>query len=178
MATTAINDLIETTHRPTVGPVAGPVRGRCCPTIVRRMEIIAALFIDDINIREVAGPATRIDLGGVQFSAAAPTPVPLTWAPHLVVLVRNPEDGDANGVLEVVYKRDGEQVARNVQPLQIEPGKFNYRLVRGEIDFEDYGTVEAHCRMAGGPTIVVPYTLLPPAEEPASTDSHAPIPSS
>jgi len=69
-------------------------------------------------------------------------------------------------------------VARNVQPLQIEPGKFNYRLVRGEIDFEEYGTVEAHCRMAGGPTIVVPYTLLPPAEEPSSTDSHAPIPSS
>jgi len=129
------------------------------------MQIIAALFIDDIDTRQVAGPSTRIDLGGVQFSAAAPTPVPLTWAPHLVVIVHNPSDGKPDGVLEVVYKRDGEQVARNVQPLQIEPGKFNYRLVRGEIDFEDYGTVEAHCRMGtSGDTIVVPYTLLPPAE--------------
>ena len=45
------------------------------------MHILAALFIDDIDIRQVEGPSTRIDLGGVQFSAAAPTPLPLTWAP-------------------------------------------------------------------------------------------------
>ena len=65
--------------------------------------------------------------------------------------------------LEVVYRRDGEQIARNVQPLQIEPGKFSYRLVRGEIDFDDYGTVEAHCRIGpDGPATIVPYTLLPP----------------
>lgn len=138
------------------------------------MQIIAALFIDDIDTRQVAGPSTRIDLGGVQFSAAAPSAVPLTWAPHLVVIVHNPADAKPDGVLEVVYYRDGEQVARNVQPLQIEPGKFNYRLVRGEIDFEDYGTVEAHCRIAGSDPIVVPYTLLPPEttpEEPASDAS-------
>lgn len=131
------------------------------------MQIIAALFIDDIDLREVPGPATRIDLGGVQFSAAAPQEVPLTWAPHLVVIVRNPPDGTPNNVLEVVYRRDGEQIARNVQPLQIEPGKFNYRLVRGEIDFTEYGTVEAHCRLTDGETIVVPYTLLPPADSPS-----------
>ena len=127
------------------------------------MHILAALFIDDIDVRQVEGPSTRIDLGGVQFSAAAPTPLPLTWAPHLVVLVHAPADSDGTGVLEVVYKRDGEQIARNVQPLQTPPGKFDYRLVRGEIDFEDYGTVEAHCRIGSdGPAIVVPYTLLPP----------------
>lgn len=126
------------------------------------MQIVAALFIDDIELRQVPGPATRIDLGGVQFSAAAPTPVPLTWAPHLVVIVRCPEDEEGSGVLEVVYRRGEEQIARNVQPLQIEPGKFSYRLVRGEIDFEDYGTVEAHCRLGDGPVTVVPYTLLPP----------------
>ena len=130
------------------------------------MQIVAALFIDDIDVRSVPGPATRIDLGGVQFSAPAPTPPPITWAPHLVVIVHAPDDSSGSGVLEVVYKRDGEQIARNVQPLQIEPGKFNYRLVRGEIDFEDYGTVEAHCRMgAEGVVTVVPYTLLPPAED-------------
>ena len=130
------------------------------------MQIVAALFIDEINLREVPGPSTRIDLSGVQFSAAAPTPLPLTWAPHLVVIVHAPEDSSGAGVLEVVYMRDGEQIARNVQPLQIEPGKFNYRLVRGEIDFEDYGTVEAHCRIGpDGHTTVVPYTLLAPPPE-------------
>lgn len=129
------------------------------------MQILAALFIDDIDVRQVDGPSTRIDLGGVQFSAVAPTPLPLTWAPHLVVILRAPDDSDGTGVLEVVYRRDGEQIARNVQPLQIEPGKFSYRLVRGEIDFEEYTTVEAHCRIGpDGPATIGPYTLLPPAE--------------
>ena len=132
------------------------------------MQIIAALFIDDIDVRQVDGPSTRIDLGGVQFSAVAPTPLPLTWAPHLVVIVRAPKDSDGSGVLEVVYLRDGEQIARNVQPLQIEPGLFSYRLVRGEIDFEEFGTVEAHCRIGpDGVTTVVPYTLLPPESDDA-----------
>ncbi len=126
------------------------------------MQIVAALFIDGIDLREVAGPATRIDLTGVQFSAAAPTPVPLVWAPHLVVIVRSEPDEPGTGALEVVYRRNGEQVARNVQPLQVEPGKFTYRLVRAELEFDDYGTVEAHCRLDDGDAIVVPYTLLPP----------------
>lgn len=129
------------------------------------MDIVAAVFIDDIELRQVEGPSTRIDLKGIQFSAAAPHEVPLTWAPHLVVLVRCAPDDEGTGALEVVYLRDGEQVARNVQPLQVEPGKFSYRLVRGEIDFDDYGTVEAHCRIDGGHTVVVPYTLLPPVDD-------------
>lgn len=127
------------------------------------MQILAALFIDDIELRQVPGPSTRIDLTGIQFSAAAPEPVPLTWAPHLCVLVHCPADEAGNGALEVVYRRGDDEIARNVQPLQVEPGKFNYRLVRGEVDFDDYGTVEAHCRIDQGPTTVVPYTLLPPA---------------
>lgn len=130
------------------------------------MQIVSALFIDEIDVRPVDGPSTRIDLTGIQFSAVAPTPLPLTWAPHLVIIVRAPDDSDGTGVLEVVYLRDGEQVARNVQPLQLEPGRFSYRLVRGEIDFDDYGTVEAHCRIGtDGPVTVVPYTLLPPPAE-------------
>ena len=127
------------------------------------MQIIAAVFIDDIQLRQVPGPSTRIDLTGIQFSAAAPQPVPLTWAPHLCILVHCPPDESGVGALEVVYRRGEEEVARNVQPLQVEPGKFNYRLVRGEIDFDDYGTVEAHCRIDMGPATVVPYTMLPPA---------------
>jgi hypothetical protein len=127
------------------------------------VEIVAALFIEGIDLRQVPGPSTRIDLTGVQFSAPAPAPVPVTVTPHLVVIVRNPLDGRDNAALEVRYLREGEQVARNVQPLAIEPGKFNYRLVRAELPFDDYGTIEAHCRVDLGPVVVVPYTLLPPA---------------
>jgi hypothetical protein len=126
------------------------------------MDIIAALFIEAIDLRQVPGPSTRIDLTGVQFSAPAPSAVPVTVEPHLCVIVRCPPDGKGSGALEVVYRRGDEQVARNVQPLEVEPGKFNYRLVRAELGFDDYGTVEAHCRIDMGPTVVVPYTLLPP----------------
>lgn len=129
------------------------------------MEIVSALFIDEIDLRPVPGPSTRIDLKGIQFSAAAPSPVPLTWAPHLVVIVRCPPDGGGQGVLEVTFHRDDEQIARNVQPFDVEPGKFTYRLVRAELEFDDYGTVEARCRIGQGPHVTVPYTLLPPVED-------------
>ncbi len=129
------------------------------------MQIVAALFIDEIDVRQVPGPSTRIDLTGVQFSAVAPTELPLVWAPHLVVIVRCPGDSDGTGVLEVVYTRDGEQIARNVQYLQVDPGKFSFRLVRAEMEFSEYGTVEAHCRIGEEPSVVVPYTLLVPPQE-------------
>ncbi len=134
------------------------------------MQIIAALFMDDIALRSVPGPSTRIDLSGIQFSAPAPAPVPVTVAPHLVVLVWNPPGASEMAALEVVFTTgddpdavpDGEPLARNVQPLQIEPGKFNYRLVRAELAFDDYTTVIARCRIDDGPIHLVPYTLLPP----------------
>ncbi len=141
------------------------------------MEIIAALFMDDIETRSVPGPSTRIDIGGIQFSAPAPAPVPCTIAPHLVVIVWAPavemgagDQGPADptfGVLEVVFRHanaapDDPPLARNVQPLTIEPGKFNYRLVRAELAFDEYSTIVAHCRIDQGPVRLVPYTLLPP----------------
>ena len=128
------------------------------------LEIVSALFIDEIDLRSVTGPSTRIDLKGIQFSAAAPTPVPLTWAPHLCVIIRCPHDAPGQGVLEVTFHRDDEQIARNVQPFDVEPGKFTYRLVRAELEFEDYATIEARCRIGHGPHTTVPYTLLPPPE--------------
>jgi hypothetical protein len=128
------------------------------------MDIVAAVFIENIELRQVAGPSTRIDLTGVHFSQAAPSPVPVTIEPHLVVLVRCPLDEPGTGALETVYKRAGEQVARNVQPLQVEPGKFAYRLVRAELAFGEYDTVEAEVRIDLGPVTTVPFTLLPPAE--------------
>ena len=127
------------------------------------VHIVAALFVESIDLRQVPGPSTRIDLGGVHFSMAAPEAAPVTVAPHLVVLVHCPQGDRPDGVLEVVYRRGEEQVARNVQPLQVEPGKFNYRLVRAELEFDGYGSVEAHCRVDLGPVTVVPFTLLPPA---------------
>ena len=65
-------------------------------------------------------------------------------------------------MLEVRFLRDGEQVARNAQPVTVEPGRFGYRLVRAELTFEGYDTVEAHCRVDQGTETVVPLTLLPP----------------
>lgn len=127
------------------------------------MDIVAALFFEDLDTRQdAAGGPTKIDLGGVHFSAAAPAPPPVTMAPHMVVLVRCGTDERGTGALEVRFLGpDGDQIARNAQPLQVEPGKFAYRLVRAELPFEDYGTVEAHCRIDNGHVTVVPYTLVP-----------------
>lgn len=136
------------------------------------MDIVAALFIEGIDLSSpYPGGPTRIDITGVHFSAAAPSPPPVTVTPHLVVLVHCPPGGDTNGVLEVVFTRGEEQIARNVQPLQVEPGKFTYRLVRAELDLPDYGTVSAHCRIGGGATTVVPYTLVAAPEESGSSET-------
>jgi hypothetical protein len=109
------------------------------------MDILAALFFEGLELRPTSGGVTKIDLTGIHFSMAAPTPVPITVAPHLMVLVK-----------------DGERGARNAQSLQVEPGRFGYRLVRAEVEIEDYGTIEAHCRIDQGPVTVVPFTILPP----------------
>jgi hypothetical protein len=128
------------------------------------MDIVAAVFVEGIDLRSAfEGGPTLIDLTGVHFSAPAPAPPPVTMTPHLVVLVRCGADEPGTGVLEVVFRRGDDQVARNVQPLQVEPGKFTYRLVRAELDLPDYGTIEAHCRVEGGHVTVVPYTLVPAA---------------
>lgn len=129
------------------------------------MDIVSALFCENLNLRPAApgGPA-RIDLTGIMFSLQAPSEPPVTVAPHLIVLVRCRADEPGNGVLEVVFRNEaGEEVARNVSPFTVEPGKFTYRLVRGELTYDTLGTIEAHCRVGQGPWTVVPLTLLPPA---------------
>ncbi len=126
------------------------------------VEILAALFVENFDIRQAPGGAARLDLGGAHFSFAAPSEPPVTVEPHLVVIVRCPPEHSGMAALEVTFHRDGEQVARNVQPLQVEPGKFNYRLVKGELTYETLGTIEARCRIDQGPVMTVPLTLLPP----------------
>lgn len=129
------------------------------------MDIVSALFCESFDMRRVPGPATRIDLTGVMFSLPAPSDPPVTITPHLVVLVRCRPDEPGNGVLEVVFTDEaGKEVARNASPFTVEPGKFTYRLVRGELTYETLGTVEAHCRLGQGHATVVPLTLLPPVQ--------------
>ena len=126
------------------------------------MEIVAALFVEGIDFRQVAGPATRIDITGAFFSTAVPT-YPAELTPHLVVLVRAPAGTDGNATLETVFVRDeGEEIGRNSQIFFVEPGKFGYRLVKGELSFAEPGTIEARCRIVeGGSAVTTPLTALP-----------------
>ncbi len=125
------------------------------------------LFVESFQMRQVDGPSTRIDLTGVFFSVAAPSPPPVTLEPHLLAFIACGPDEPGNGVFEVIFRtgssEDDEEVARNVSPFTVEPGRFTYRLVRGELEFQEYGTVVAHCRIDRGPWHRVPLTLLPPA---------------
>ncbi len=127
------------------------------------MQILSALFVEGFDFRQVAGPSTRIDLTGVYFSTTARS-LPATLEPHLIVLIRCDADEKGSDYLEVVFRRAGEEVARSRQPVMIEPGKFGYQLVKGEIDFDTTGTVEAHCRLEGtsDEPRIVPLTVLPP----------------
>jgi hypothetical protein len=132
------------------------------------MHIVSALFVENFELRQAPGPSARLDLTGAMFSMAAPSEVPVTIAPHLVALIYCPAHEPGTGVFEVVYRPvddpddAGEPMARNVSPFDVEPGKFTYRLVRGELEFTDYHQVFAHCRIGTGPWLTVPFTLLPP----------------
>lgn len=127
------------------------------------MRIIAALFLEHIDMRQDAGGSSRLDLSGVYFSLAAPSAFPVTITPHLLVLTESPPDAKAMSVVETVFMRDDEQIARNIQPASAEPGKFGYNLVQSQLTFDEPGRVEAHCRIDQGPTTVVPLTVHPPA---------------
>lgn len=128
---------------------------------------MSALFVENFALRQAAGPSTRIDLTGAMFSMASPSPVPVTIDPHLVALISCAPDEPGNGVFEVVFRKGrletDEQVARNVSPFTVEPGKFTYRLVKGELEFTSYEQIFAHCRIDKSPWHLVPFTLLPPA---------------
>jgi hypothetical protein len=130
------------------------------------MQIVSALFVENFEMRQAPGPSTRIDLTGAMFSMAAPSEAPVTLSPHLVALIYCTASEPGNGVFEVVFRKgmseDDEQIARNVSPFTVDPGKFTYRLVKGELEFAEYGQIFAHCRIDKGPWHLVPFTLLPP----------------
>ncbi|MEO6125495.1 MAG: hypothetical protein ABIR32_17495 [Ilumatobacteraceae bacterium] len=130
------------------------------------MQIVSALFVENFALRQAPGPSTRIDLTGAMFSMASPSPVPVTIDPHLVALISCPPDEPGSGVFEVVFRKGphetDEQVARNVSPFTVDPGKFTYRLVKGDLEFTAYEQIFAHCRIDKGSWHLVPFTLLPP----------------
>jgi hypothetical protein len=124
------------------------------------MDIVAALFVENLNFRQIPGPSTRIDITGAFFSEPV-SDFPAHITPHLVVLVRAPVDDSGVGTLEAVFMRDGDEVARNVQQFSVEPGKFGYRLVRPELEFPEPGIIEAHCTIAeSGSSVIVPLTAI------------------
>ena len=85
-------------------------------------------------MKQAPGPATRIDMAGVFFSLAAPSPVPVTIEPHLMALIYCQATDPGSGVFEVIFRdgfdEDSEQLARNVSPFTVEPGKFTYCFLR------------------------------------------------
>jgi hypothetical protein len=131
------------------------------------VQVLSAFFIDTFEPRSAAGGATRIDITGVHFSLAAPSAVPVRVEPHLLALIHCRPDEPGNGVFEVVFREgfeeDSAELARNVSPFTVEPGKLTYRLVRGELEFTSFRQIVAHCRVNRDPWIRVPFTLLPPA---------------
>jgi hypothetical protein len=133
------------------------------------MHIVSTQFVEGFNFRQATGGATRIDLTGVMFSMAAPTPAPVTIDPHLIALIWCEPDEPGSGVFEVVFRQgmseDSPEVARNVSPFTVDQGKFTYRLVKAELTFDDYGQIIAHCRIGRGEWHYVPFTLLPPLDD-------------
>ena len=123
------------------------------------MKILAALFIDDISMFENENGLTRLNLSGVQFSITVSESFPVTLAPHLVVLIHSDHSSNGAGALEVTYHCDEKEIARNVQPLQIEPGLFAYRLIRAELELDNPSIVFAHCRLNQNDPLIVPLTI-------------------
>ena len=128
------------------------------------MEIVAALFIEDVNFREAAGPSTRIDITGAYFSTVVES-FPTVLTPHLLVLLRAENDEGRSGTVEVVFVREGtdDEVGRSRQPVFVNPpGKFFRQLVRPELEFTEPGTIEARCLIVEtGSKVTVPLTVLP-----------------
>jgi hypothetical protein len=126
------------------------------------MEIVAALFIEDVNFRQAEGGSTRIDIHGAYFSTKAEG-FPSVLTPHLLVLLRAESDEGRNGTLEVVFVRnDGEEVGRSRSPVFINPpGTFFRQLVRPELSFDVPGSVEARCVVLETDSrVTVPLTVM------------------
>jgi hypothetical protein len=115
------------------------------------MDIVAALFVEGIDFRQVAGPSTRIDITGAFFSTAVDA-YPAHLEPHLVVLVRAPDGSDGNATLETCSTA-GEQIAAAARRSSWSP-EVRYRLVKGEL--VPSRERSRRCASSGRPSVVVP----------------------
>ena len=125
------------------------------------MDIVAALFIEGIELRQVPGPSTRIDLTGVQFSAPAPAGTGHDRAPprgHRALPTRRAAPPRWRSSTSATASRSPATCSRS----RSSRASSTTAWCAAELEFADYGTVEAHCRLDLGPVIVVPFTLLPP----------------
>ena len=128
------------------------------------MQIVAALFIENIDFRREHGTApTKIDITGAYFSTEAAA-FPFSLTPHLVVLLRAEDETARTGTLHVTFAREGtdEEVGSHRASVDIRPpGKFFYQLVRPELTWPEPGTIEARCTIPEtGSTVVVPLTAV------------------
>jgi hypothetical protein len=124
------------------------------------VHIVAALFVEQFDMRQVPGPSTRFDIGGAYFSIPVPE-FPAQLNPHLLVFVHAPPDDSGAATFVAEFTRNGEQIARNVQPCPVDPGKFGFRLVKPEFELTEPGVVEATCTLTeSGSTVTVPLTVL------------------
>ncbi len=124
------------------------------------MKFVAGLYVENINFRKNDEGSTRIDIDGGFFSFS-PGSYPSTFQPHLVLLISGIDSPIANDTLIVEFFKNGVQIARNVQPCPVEPGKFGYRLVRPELEFSEPSTIIARCTLTdSNETIEIPLTAI------------------
>lgn len=124
------------------------------------MEIVAGLFVEALNFREIEGGFTRIDITGAFFTQPLPE-FPASLEPHLVVLVHEPVDGTGQATLVTEFFIGDDVVARNVQPVAVEPGKFGYRLVRPQLEIPGPETIVTRCEIPeSGSRINIPLQIV------------------
>lgn len=124
------------------------------------MKFVAGIYVENINFRKNEEGLTRIDIDGGFFSFS-PESYPVVYQPHLVLLISAINSNISNDTLIVEFFKGDEQVARNVQPCPVEPGKFGYRLVKPEIEFSEPSTIVAKCTLTeSNETIEIPLTAI------------------
>ena len=138
------------------------------------MQIVSALFVDGFSLRDVGGGTSRLDLTGVHFSESLETPFPAHLDTRLLVLVRGPARVPASADLTVTFLREGRVLDRVTHTLEIDPGRFAYRLIRQSLTWTEPGTIEARCSVAGGPPVSVPLTVNARAGSDADPGSEGP----
>jgi len=142
----------RSTRRRWPSVASGSAARRSRPGNFRPVEIVAALFVEGIDFRQVAGPATRIDITGAFFSTVVDA-YPARLEPHLVVLVRAPmgSDGNANAGNGVPARRRRDRpeppdLLRGAREVRIPPGEGRVGLSRAGHDRGPAARSSTRCR--------------------------------